>query len=378
MAACLVVLISRPCAAIPVNLALELTGSYKNISQYTRTYLDSKQSLLSLSRLRAGLRLRSFDRFRCELVYDNELALGSYLHSADFRAAQNAPVPTYWDGERTIMDNRDLYWRHSLYRAFLAYQDDPFIITAGRQRIAWGKTRLWVPLDIFNPVDPLAIEQSEKAGVDAFRGEYALPGIAAVECVLAPQPHTDRVNIAARGTITAGTNDLEYALARMNRDVIAGLGWDGYAGNAGVRAALVHTHADEPFPGTKESFWRAVAGADYRFASSLYVLAEYLYNGSAAGNDALAASAPSYNQIVSMNTSLAGVALSYELTPLVVLSQTLLWDPKGSSAAVSPAISWSMTANTALASGAQFFIGPAVSEFGSNHALLYCQYEWFF
>ena len=80
-----------------------------------------------------------------DLQYDNELLLGDYLRTGEFRAAKDADPSTYWRGEANYLDNPRAYGVHRLHRASITASFGDTDVRIGRQRIAWGTGRFWSP-----------------------------------------------------------------------------------------------------------------------------------------------------------------------------------------------------------------------------------------
>lgn len=143
---------------------VKLSGSVKSLLLRSRT-LDGEDYTLSLNRARLALQGEVASGVSLDLQYDQELLLGSYLDTAAFRAAKDAPSPQYWRLEANTLERDDVYANQRLYRASVTLQRGPIDLKIGRQRIAWGTGRFWSPLDVLNPVNPLAIEREERLGL---------------------------------------------------------------------------------------------------------------------------------------------------------------------------------------------------------------------
>ena len=174
-------------ASIAQPQPLELTGSLKSV------YLRSKASTgedfaLSLNRLRVEAKGDLAPGLAVDLQYDNEVLLGSYLDTAEFRALKDRPPPQYWRADANYVERGEVYGRHRLYRAAVTLTRGNVDLKLGRQRIAWGTGRFWSPLDILNPVNPLALEREERVGVDAALLEAQLGPLSRASLVVAPAP----------------------------------------------------------------------------------------------------------------------------------------------------------------------------------------------
>jgi hypothetical protein len=83
------------------------------------------------------------DAVAVDVEYDNEILLGSYLRTAQFRLLKDQPTGQYWKLEDNYADTDSYYGRHGLYRANMTFARGDFDLRLGRQRIAWGTGRFW-------------------------------------------------------------------------------------------------------------------------------------------------------------------------------------------------------------------------------------------
>jgi len=72
---------------------------------------------LILNRLRLEAKGDLAPGLALDLQYDNELLLGSYLGTAEFRSAKDSAAPQYWWADANDLERGDLYGRHRPYRA---------------------------------------------------------------------------------------------------------------------------------------------------------------------------------------------------------------------------------------------------------------------
>jgi len=107
--------------------------------------------------------------------------------------------------------------------------------------------------------------------------------------------------------------DLTVLMGTHQKDEIIGFGADGYLGAAGLRTECLFMHTD-----TDKETIRFATGLDYSFPNSLYLMAEYFFNGNAEDNDPDSfISSPSYSQeYLSQKKHLVSLQASYDITPL--------------------------------------------------------------
>jgi len=95
---------------------LGLTGSVKSLFLRSRS-ANGEAFGLSLNRLRIEAKGDVAPGLALDLQYDNELLLGSYLDTAEFRALKDRASPQYWRADANYIERGDVYGRHRLYRA---------------------------------------------------------------------------------------------------------------------------------------------------------------------------------------------------------------------------------------------------------------------
>lgn len=159
---------------------------------------------------------------------------------------------------------------HYLDRFSLSYSSDRLFFQLGRQRIPWGKARVFSALDLVNPYNPFALEKEERQGVNAARIQLYLSGFSWIEGVYARRENEDRYGIAF--FFTLGNFDFTVITAREgSQRRVFGAAIEGSVAGAGVRAELALRRTEE------EDFYDYSLGGDYQVSSKLYVLTEYFY-----------------------------------------------------------------------------------------------------
>jgi hypothetical protein len=376
----------------------------------------------NLTRLRTRVSLRLTPQLSAEVVYDQEVIVGT-LRTLEHDLTQELQPSTFVSLDQTIDrfhfggSADEGVWRHLLYRASLRYEGDHAEVVIGSQRIPWGVGRLWSPMDRFNFIPPLAIEPDQTPGVEALDAKWLFSGFTYLEGVLAPQDYFPDSAYALR--LHGVWRDTDYsAVAGVFRDAPAG-GVD-MARNLGDTAARLETVYTKPqrsvwpigapAPGELRGFWQVVASIDRNFdiGNGLYVLAEYLYNGNALGfgsglagpllplfeaTDHPPANVPAVggpyvttasadrlggSQVVSSGRHESGIEFGYDIFPALRSEWFTLYDWDGTSAAVVPTIRYAPYPFLELTLGAQFFAGRARSEYGNVEDLGFLLVESFF
>jgi hypothetical protein len=352
-----------------------LSGYYKNLLIRSDTVFPAGQSYaLDLNRLRLEVKGKFAEATALDLQYDNEVLLGSYLRTEQFRIQKDQRPPQYWDAESNYAESRSYYGRHRLYRAAVTFSSGNADLRIGRQRIAWGTGRFWSPLDILNPFSPIALEREERIGVDAALAEYKLGALARLSAVYAPQHERRDASAALRWQ--ANTAGIDHALVagRFARDRVLGADIATQIGDAGLRAELTRTRR-----AAGERYWRALLGADYAFANTLTLGAELYYDGAGASDPQRYDFASLFaGRIQNVGRRYVGAYAGYEITPLLKWNNYFAANLDDRSSYFAPSLVYSLRTNLDLTLGAQRFRGGEGSEFARFADAWYAQLQWFF
>ena len=348
--------------------ALELKGYYKNLLTFSETG-PGDDYYSDMNRLRLEMDSNITRTLSAKVIYDNELIFGSFLNTPEFALLKAQPQDTYFDLDKVLADTGDVYWRHSLYRCYLAYTGEKTTLTAGRQRVALGVGKIWNPKDLINPVSPLSLERDERTGADAIHADFHLGALSGLGLVYAKKDAAENAVIKAKTNLKG--YDLSAMAGRFGEDAVLGLDFSGYIGDSGFRGEGTYTFADQ-----RDDFVRGVLSWDYTFENTLYVLLEYLYNG---GNiDGMASPYQFTGEIITKNRNFLGIGMGYDLTPLVRLDALSILDLDGESIFLGPSIKYNIVQNVDWITGAQFFRGRQDGEYGSMPDVYYTQAQWYF
>jgi len=346
--------------AAPGAFSQHISGSYRNLA-FRATDTAGKALNSDLNRLRLQLD-GGFSSLSWHLAYDQELLYGELVSSPDFAPVAKLPEPTWLDAEHTIARGARLDWRHRLYRTWLRYEGAHADVVIGRQRIAWGTARIWNPTDRFNPVEPTALEPSEKTGVDALVATWRYSDFGALQLVAAPGRASHRVSrkAALRWRDTFGEADVSLTLGRMGVERV--LGGD-LAAN--IMQGTFRLEAMRAWPGRAGGYTQVAIGYDYTltgplFPAGLYLLVEYFHNGRPGDAPALVP----LDRLYARARHQAGFSIGYDISPLWRITGTFIWDASGGSRFFLPRLSWSASDNVDISAFALLFGGNRTSEFG--------------
>lgn len=349
-----------------------LSGSVKSLLLDSHT-LQGEPYELSLNRLRVAVQGRPADEVAIDLQADQLALLGSYLGTAAFRAAKDAAPAQYWRADAKLVDRGDLYVRAELYRASLTWSHDALDVKLGRQRIAWGTGRFWSPLDVLNPVDPLALEREERLGVDALLVELKTGPLSRISAVVAPAPDRGPNSRALLWHGNQGGLDISLVGGQLLGADIVGADVAGQLGAAGVRAEVARLR-----PVGMAGFVRATLGIDYAFDAGLTLSAELHYNGGGSRDPTRYAPRIGRLPASSPATRYAGLFASYELTPLLKWNSWIVANLDDRSRGIDSRLVWSARRDVDLTAGFQRYGGKPLSEFGRIPRAVFVQAQWYF
>lgn len=354
--------------------AVMFKGYYKNLLMQSRTVFPQAENYtLDLNRLRIEVRGRPADWLGFEVQYDNEALLGSYLDTAQFAQLKAARPATYWDLEGNYVDSQSLLMRHRVHRGFVSLNTAEFDAYLGRQRIAWGSGRMWNPTDLFNPYNPAQLERNERTGVDAVLVEKNFSALSRLSFAYAPQRNAP-ASRAVRYRTNFASMDMALMAGEFRDTRVAGFEFAGRIGDAGVYGEAAHTR-----PRAREAFTRGVLGAEYAFANTLIIGAEYYWNGEGTTQRSRYDSARMFaGEIQNVAKHYTGVHLKYDVTPLLRSENHLILNHDDASRFFASSLVYSLSSNWDAAAGVQLFSGEADSEYGRFHNVYYMYLQRFF
>ncbi len=353
--------------------AVRVSGYYKNLLLRSETWAAEPYSL-DVNRWRLELNAKLSSTLSFDLHYDNEALLGSYLRTAQFTQQKDGPVPQYWLAQANYVDRASFYGVHRLYRAQLRGEWGDTTLRIGRQRIAWGAGRFWSPIDLLNPISPLALEREERAGVDAVLVEQRFGPVARLVSVYAPSRQSGQTSRALQWHDNTHGVDYSVTVGRFRGDEVIGLDLAGQLGRAGVRAEFSRARPSQGRP-----YYRTLLGMDHAFANTLTLSAELYHDSSGATSPAaydFSALATGRRQTLAQRY--VGLRASYALTPLLKLNGDLVLNLSDHSRYLAPSAIYSLRTDLDLTIGWQVFRGAPGSELARPPGAVHASVQWFF
>ena len=272
---------------VTISQDFELSGYFKLMPSLTvQNTSDIKKfwDLNNNNRLKAKLYFSE----KIQLTLENKVfgAYGDIKRTNTNIIDQLKPVDEYLDLTTTLFNSNNYFLLNRVDRFFFKYIEENFEITFGRQRIAWGTSWAWNPIDLFNPSSPLDFDNEEKNGADALRLQYFLNYNSSIDLVYKHAEDKNHRNVALKYLNSISEYDLHILIGYQRDYPYFGFAWAGDIQGAGFRGELVYHNSQEKFiflennlfQYSNKSYVVANLSFDYTFESSFYIHSEFLYN----------------------------------------------------------------------------------------------------
>jgi len=359
----------------PEDFQIELSGYLQELGMHSDDFFGQS---LDLSQTRVRLTF-DFDFSRGvsgEFSQTLQGESGSAFFNPVFQLSREIETPTYfdWDSEVEDQDDHRLDW--SVYRAWLKYENEKLSLTAGRQRIALGTAYFFSPMDIFNPVSPLALESEERVGVDGAGLELALNENTYLTFAYGIGDVIGESKFAADFKTTIQSYDLSLLSARLLEDWVIAAGFSGYLKNGSLYGEAAYT-----FPEAGDQFLRTIVGYQYSWKNSIILTAEYFYNEGIFTEEMLtnpALLAANQDPLVTIGKNFLCLSIGFDLNPLLRFNAAAIYELDHGSFFVGPGLSYSASNNLTLAAGAQMLNGSDQGDFGIMPGLVWAKVRWDF
>jgi len=292
----------------------------------------------------------------------------------------------YLNLDAVLWDKKETLGYGEIDRLYIDWNYNEFQLTAGRQRIAWGTSWVWNPIDIFNPLSVLDFDYEERPAVDALRLQYYTGAVSKVE--FAFKPAKEKENIIVSGLLSINMWDYDFNLIGgvKNERWLGGAGWAGDISGAGFRGEVLISEGRKvasPFSnisfGSDDINYSFVLSGDYTFPNSFYIHTEVLYNN--IGVEALTAQF----QQEALNLGLLTAArwslyqeFAYDFHPLVRGTVFSLFNPEDKSFVIVPSASYSVITNLDFLLLLMFFEGKPLTEFGEYGSTIFLRFKYSF
>ena len=279
-------------------------------------------------------------------------------------------------------------------RIYLDYYAGDLQTTLGRQRIAWGTSWVWNPLDIFNPRSVLDFDHEELPGIDAFRLQYYTGAVSKVELAIAPAREKEKSSYAFLLSQNAFDYDFNFMAGLKENRWIVGTAWSGDIFEAGFRGEItysqnskritlydpIYSHlGEEAISANENNVLSIVVSGDYTFRNSFYIHTELLYNSSGKTEN-IGLYYDEASQLGMLTPAKWSVyqEFSYDITPLMRGSIFVIANPNDNSFVFVPSLSYSIITNLDLYLIGLFFNGDDLTEYGDFGNYFYIRLKWSF
>ncbi len=379
--AVLLVFVLSPATALSVELyqkedfKIKLHGYLQHLLSSGEDPFFEDHVTDNTSRLRTTFKVLTGTAAYAEVSLDATYKTGGVLDSPLFLMTKDMPPPTYYNWERTCIDEPGRYGEVSVYRAMFILEKKKYRLVAGRQRLAYGTALFWSPVDIWNPVSPLALEPELKAGVDGFSATWWASEKLTFTGLAGMADDWDEARAALSMSYNIESYTLDFMAGKHMEDEVYAFDFVGYIRKAGIRGEFTYTVTEKG-----DDFPRAVLGMDYAFPNGLYVAGEYYYNGGPLEINPLAPWESYLNAsgADTLNRNFVGATIEYDLNPLIVGSVTALYDVDEKSRMIGPSLVYYLSGSVTVSGGGQLFAGPDDSEFGRYPDLGWFKIRWNF
>ncbi len=278
-----------------------------------------------------------------------------------------------------VVDQPNVVMLTELDRLAVEFTHKKTEVRVGRQRINWGISTVWNPMDLFNTFSFFDFDYEERPGSDALRVQHYLGSLSRVEVAANFAAHSDDRVVAALYRTNKHNYDWQWLAAFARNELVAGFGWAGNVGNTGFKGEATFFQPLE-YAVYDNSALAITASIDYSFDNGVYSQVGMLYNSSGANdvviNDlaAFGVSARSLSPFRSNVFFQAGGAAS----PLLNLSMVIITEPVHGSAFFSPSLTYSAANNLDLTLVAQTFFSAVAGDYQNRSTAIFTRGKWSF
>jgi len=262
--------------------------------------------------------------------------------------------------------------RYYLDNAVLSLSTKYFILSLGKQQLAWGTGYVWNPTEVIRPKS-LFDPTYEREGVNALRITIPWTRRGALEGILLLKESLDSSTLCIRLQQNLLRFDFAFTYAKMieeswvlrtkNRRELYGAEFAGELFGAGVWAEGAYNNIDDTL-----TYSQLVVGADYTFTFQTYILTEYFHNG--LGNANKEYDFTSWLRLVSGELRGLGrdylfFGISQPVFEVHRLSLYLLTNLNDKSFIIMPQVQYSFSEDTEISCFCFYSFGDAFGEFSN-------------
>jgi len=251
----------------------------------------------------------------------------------------------------------------------------PLTWTVGRQPITLGHGLGFTPMDLVNPFFPTTVDQEYKPGVDAVVADFFFGTSTKASLITAytnDQVLPDAEDWVVDGMVyavyaqhTFGRHDLGIMLGEIRGDEVLGLTLATYAGPVGIHSDVTYTLPADP--DEEDPFVRGVVGAMWTATDDVIITSEiYHQTLGVTEPDAYLTQREGERyrrgELWLVGTTYGSASLSYQVTPLIQGSASLIGNLMDASALFAPGLTVSVSDEVQLVMGGFMGVGERPDE----------------
>lgn len=325
--------------------------------------VEAKRELYNYNRLRVTTHGQNNAWFATAIAdVENHLGramVGSPVYLRGVLAQPDVPFQTrtarveYGEGEAYAQ----------LHRLYGGYADGTHRLSIGVQKITFGVGRIWNPTDLFNPKNPFALEPDEMAGSFSCAYTYALGELSQITALAAQRrDHTFKYAARVKGYI--GSADAALSAVWSDEKRMVGYEIESELSPSGIGIRSEGGWFEDATLDTR--YFQGIIGADYGFADSLIVAAEWLYTSQTMRG--LSAAMPGWGSFPPRSHHYGALSAAYTFEPLLTGALALIVNAEDGSLYMAPSLRYSLADDVSLGCGAMVQSGKGGSEFDNHDA----------
>ena len=407
--ALLIVFFLSPAAATP-EILLDIFGYYESEFDVLLPEKGGSKSFMQYHKLRFDMTAMPSPRasFAANYNYRSYFGKTEFLIADFLPASVGEEIPASLQGYCEISFPDENY----LDNAYLKLEFHRCDITLGKAPVSTGAGYAWNPTDVFNRKDVMD-PTYEKTGQNVFSMEVPLGSLTNLNGLVSPGDEWDSFRWMVRmksnwrrfdfsgcfSTLQWSMTDyghdayFPYFTPFLQRRGLYGLDFAGELIGLGLWGECAWNEMGDPrFPGgggnlpgeacDLNDYFEGLLGMDYTFSSGLYVMGEYLHNGSGLPGKEEYHLCEFLQYFSGGRTTIARnylfTIVQYPLTDTVTGEVFTVANLDDQSAAINPRLSWNIFEDVTVEGTTNLFVGRENTEFSALKASGYLRAKCYF
>ena len=291
--------------------------------------------------------------------------------------ANNNTDTSYWNLEDSITDSDRTHSSQRLDRLNLSYSNNALVMRLGRQALTWGSGLVFHPMDLVNPFQPVATDTAYKRGTDMAYLQWLLKDGSDIQLVGVPHkvrdtqdPDGNKTTSAVFANIVGDTLQWNLLLAKDRADSVFGIGASGPWGGAVWNLELIPTYLERH--ATRTSALMNLSYSSPFLQRNITTFVEYYHNGFGKSGSQYSLTDLNADLLLRLRRGQQFVTgrdyfsagATWECTPLLQLSPTLILNQQDHSSLFDLQLTRSLGNDTNFKAGLRLAIGGRGTEFG--------------